>query len=146
MCFLWYVSGTVIGSIIGTYAAVILVQYIFWCQKKHRRMMGDIPMPKSWWERVKLDWLCIRGTWICSSLFDNYHHLTGYLIALIASGSPYVISSLLGCWVFLAGYGRSSKTWGGLGLITAITVCAHFSMSQHFFCITNTCVLPWWKY
>jgi hypothetical protein len=46
----------------------------------------------------------------------------GYLIALIAAGSPYVIAALLAGWVFVAGYSRSSKTWGGLGLIITISV------------------------
>jgi hypothetical protein len=46
----------------------------------------------------------------------------GYLIALIASGSPYVIAALLAGWVFVAGYSRSSKTWGGLGQVITITV------------------------
>lgn len=47
--------------------------------------------------------------------------IIGYLIALIAAGSPYVIAALLAGWVFVAGYSRSSKTWGGLGLIITIS-------------------------
>jgi hypothetical protein len=49
---------------------------------------------------------------------------SGYLLALIASGSPYVIASLLAAWVFVSGYSRSSKVWGGLGLIVTISVRA----------------------
>jgi hypothetical protein len=59
----------------------------------------------------------------------------GYLIALIASDSPYVIASLLAAWVFVAGYSRSSKVWGGLGLIITISVRAfRLAFTAHLSC------------
>ncbi|ELR24115.1 uncharacterized protein ACA1_153240 [Acanthamoeba castellanii str. Neff] len=62
-----------------------------------------------------------RGARQGSTLKATGFRVYGYLIALIAAGSPYVIAALLAGWVFVAGYSRSSKTWGGLGLIITIS-------------------------
>jgi type IV secretory pathway VirB3-like protein len=60
---------------------------------------------------------------------------SGYLIALIASDSPYVIALLLAAWVFVAGYSRSSKVWGGLSLIITISVRAFWlAFAAHLSC------------